>query len=96
MLDSVDRLTLFNLVATVDAFIGAGVSPEELLGMLDAALPGEDDEVQMLNAALGLAARGGHAEVAAALLDARACPDAWQSKKKRGEAPLMLAAGGGR
>eukprot|EP01045_Picozoa_sp_COSAG04_P004398 COSAG04_NODE_190_length_20948_cov_7.298863_9_plen_817_part_00 len=75
---------------------GAGrLGPEELLGMLDAALPGEDDEVQMLNAALGLAARGGHAQVAAALLDARACPDAGHTKKKRGEAPLMLAAGNG-
>ena len=67
------------------------MGPEELLGMLDDALPGEDDEVQMLNAALGLAARGGHAEVAAALLESRACPDAGHTKKKRGEAPLMLA-----
>ena len=31
MLDQVDRVSLFNLVATVDAFISAGLTPEELM-----------------------------------------------------------------
>lgn len=31
MLERTDRVALFNLVATVDAFIGAGLTPEELL-----------------------------------------------------------------
>ena len=31
MIENTDRLTLFNLIATVDAFVSAGLSPEELL-----------------------------------------------------------------
>ena len=31
MLESVDRVTLFNLIATVDAWISAGLTPEELM-----------------------------------------------------------------
>ncbi|MEM1007842.1 MAG: beta-ketoacyl synthase N-terminal-like domain-containing protein, partial [Myxococcota bacterium] len=31
MIDRVDRVTLFNLVATIDAFMSAGLSPEELM-----------------------------------------------------------------
>lgn len=31
MIDSVDRVSLFNLIATVDAFVSAGLSPEELM-----------------------------------------------------------------
>ena len=31
MVESTDRVTLFNLVATVDAFLSAGLTPEELL-----------------------------------------------------------------
>ncbi len=31
MVENVDRVTLFNLVATVEAFVSAGMSPEELL-----------------------------------------------------------------
>ena len=37
MLESVDRLTLFNLVATVDAWISAGLTPEELLSFMHPA-----------------------------------------------------------
>lgn len=37
MVDNVDRLTLFNLVATVDAFISSGFSPEELMSWVHPA-----------------------------------------------------------
>lgn len=40
MADNVDRVTLFNLVATVDAFAAAGLSPEELLRHLHPARVG--------------------------------------------------------
>lgn len=40
MADNLDRVTLFNLVATVDAFAAAGLSPEELLAHIHPARVG--------------------------------------------------------
>ena len=40
MQETVDRLTLFNLVATVDAWISAGLTPVELLRHLHPARVG--------------------------------------------------------
>lgn len=37
MIENVDRLALFNLIATVEAFLSAGVTPEELLSRIHPA-----------------------------------------------------------
>lgn len=37
LVDNVDRLTLFNLVATVDSFLSSGLTPEELLSWVHPA-----------------------------------------------------------
>ena len=74
---------------------GSGWDAEELLGMVEVALPGNKDELALLNAALKLAARGGHERVVDALLAAGAGPNGGYTKKKRGETPLLLAAGAG-
>eukprot|EP01051_Picozoa_sp_SAG22_P005517 SAG22_NODE_330_length_12211_cov_6.451948_4_plen_709_part_00 len=79
----------------VAAPAGSGRNAEELLGLMEVALPGNDDELALLNAALKLAARGGHTAVTAALLAADACPDGGYSKKNRGDTPLIMAAGAG-
>jgi ankyrin repeat protein len=68
---------------------------EELLSLMEEVLPGADDEVALLNAALKRAAAGGHDHVVSALLQARAHPDSGHTKKDRGDTPLVLAAGAG-
>ncbi len=40
MLENTDRVTLFNLIATVDAFVSAGLTPEELLRWIHPARVG--------------------------------------------------------
>lgn len=71
------------------------LDPEELLSLMDQVLPGADDEVALLNAALKRAAAGGYDLVISALLQAKAQPDAGHTKKDRGDTPLILAAGAG-
>ena len=93
-----DQQTFEGRMGETDSVLKAaagGLDAEELLGMMEVALPGADDERALLNTALQLAARGGHVKVVEALLAAGACPDGGFTKKDRGEAPLLLAASAG-